>query len=225
MKKIIVLICIFISAGALFSLNYIVQVESTVNELDSSDSVVTSTMYYTDRFVRMEQDTGIVLIADIAEEVIILLYPQYKGYQRVTFDDMRKYFDSMASIFADLELFTDKSDETDVINGWQTSKYSFKVHNPVMTIISEQWVATDIVVQKTDSLLAFEELFAGMLSEFYEAASDEFKNLDGLAVKQISKMEIMGRQIITEKEILEAGIVEDDSTLFEIPEGYTLIEE
>jgi hypothetical protein len=197
---------------------------------------VTMTIWLTDNTARMDQDGGVssILLAD--QKVLVVIDNAKKQYaempldfdkmmQEAAGDDprakeaMAKMPGFMKNMMQGMSAKVSETDETKQIGPWHCRKYLIEMNmGPAGTVNSESWATEDLKLDYSKVYTAANAMMAAMPG--FENILKEMKKVKGVVVYQTSKSKVMGAEVGSTTELLEAGDRAAPAGTYDVPAGY-----
>jgi hypothetical protein len=210
-------------------------------------SAGTETNYMSSDHVRMGRDEGTSTIVDLKSGTMTTLDDKKKTYYSVTKQDLEQMQAKMQEKMNDPQTkkameamqgmpgamsFTPQVAKTGVkrkIAGFNCEEWSIAM-SPMMT--TKECVTTELTypVRAFDGYKEFAKGMRNMMSGFGPIAksgadlAEKLKSMKGFPVATSSAIDVMGMKQTTETEVIEVRHSEIPASVWEIPAGYTKIE-
>ena len=207
----------------------------------------TTTSYLASDHVRMAREGGNEMIVDLKTGVMTTLDGKKKTYYTVTKQDMeqlaakmkermndpetKKAMEMMASMSAGMSTSFDvkKTGATRKIAGYSCEEWTITMGTLSKT---KECVTSDLQypVHAWDAYKDFAESMKGMMSSFGPMAksgaelAEKLKAMKGFPVATSTLVDVMGNKSTTESEVIEVRKGSIPASAWEIPAGYTKIE-
>ena len=194
------------------------------------------TMWITDNTARMDQEGGIstLLLAD--QKILYMIDHAKKQYaampldfdkiiQEAAGDDpekaeaMAKMPAFMKNMMGSMSAKVTDTGEKKTIGAWSCRKYLLEMNMSMAgTMNAETWATEDIKLDYTKVFAAANAMMAAMPG--FENILQEMKKIKGVVVFQTAKTKVMGAEVGSTTELLEAGDKNAPAGTYDLPAGY-----
>ncbi|MGZ8866212.1 MAG: DUF4412 domain-containing protein [Candidatus Aminicenantales bacterium] len=125
----------------------------------------------------------------------------------------------MKGVMGDMSAKVTETGETKKIGDWNCRKYLIETNmGMVGTTTSEAWATEDLKIDYTKAFTAANAMAASMPG--FEKIIQEMKKVKGFVVYQTSTIKIMGSEIKSTSELIEAGNKDAPAGNYDVPAGY-----
>jgi hypothetical protein len=200
----------------------------------AKDSVMT--IWLTGNKVRMDQDAGTssLLLAD--QKILYMIDHNKKQYAEMPLDfdkmmqqaaadnpqaaeAMAKMPGFMKNMAQGMSAKVTETSDTKTIGRWRCRKYLIEMNMGMAgTMNAESWASEDIHLDYSKVFAAANAMMAAMPG--FDKIIDEMRKIKGVVVYQTSKMKMMGAEIGSTTELLEAEDKDAPAGTFDLPAGY-----
>jgi hypothetical protein len=197
---------------------------------------ITMTMWLTEGKARMDQEDGTstLLLAD--QKILYMIDHNKKQYaampldfdkiiQEAAGDDpekaeaMAKMPGFMKNMMQGMSAKVTETNEKKTIGAWSCRKYLLEMNMGMAgTMNAETWATEDIKLDYTQVFAAANAMMAAMPG--FENILKEMKKIKGVVVYQAAKMKVMGSEVASTTELLEAGDKAAPGGTYDLPAGY-----
>jgi len=131
---------------------------------------------------------------------------------------MAKKMMGLAKSMMKFKITVTETGETKTIGNWNARKYILNMDMTMGSSTSEIWASQDI---KIDPMLYYSAANAAMaaMGDMQEMMK-EIQKIKGISVLNVSKAKVMGTEVTTSEELLEAGEGNPPAGTYDIPAGY-----
>jgi heme-degrading monooxygenase HmoA len=196
----------------------------------------TMTIWLTGNKARMDNDGGTssLLLAD--QKILYMIDNNKKQYAEMPLDfdkmmqqaagdnpeaaqAMAKMPGIMKNMMGNMSAKVTETDETKQIGGWNCRKYLIEMNMGMAgTVTSEAWATQDVKLDYAKVFAAANAMMAAMPG--FENILQEMKKIKGVVVYQTSKSKVMGAEVGSTTELLEAGDKDAPAGTYDLPAGY-----
>jgi hypothetical protein len=196
----------------------------------------TMTIWLTDNKARMDQDGGpsSILLAD--QKVLIMIDHAKKQYAEMPLDfdkmmqaaagddpraqeAMAKMPGFMKNMMKGVSAKVTETDETKQIGPYHCRKYLLEMNmGPAGTTNAESWATEDLKLDYSKIFTAANAMMAAMPG--FENILKEMTKIKGVVVYQTAKSKVMGAEVGSTTELLEAGEQAAPAGTYDVPAGY-----
>lgn len=196
----------------------------------------TMSIWFTENKARMDQEGGTssILLAD--QKILYLIDHGKKQYAVMPLDfdkmlneaagddpdkaeAMAKMPGFMKNMMQGMSAKVTETSETKTIGAWSCRKYLIEMNLGVAgTTNSESWATEDLKLDYAKLFTATNAMMAAMPG--FDKIIQEMKKVKGVVVYQTSKANVMGAEVVSTTELLEAGDKAAPAGTYELPVGY-----
>jgi hypothetical protein len=196
----------------------------------------TMTIWLSENKARMDQEGGVssILLAD--QKILYMIDNTKKQYAEMPLDfdkmiedaagDNPKAKEAMAkmpgfmkNMMQGMSAKVTETNETKQIGPWQCRKYLIEMNmGPAGTTNSEAWATEDLKLDYRKVFAATNAMMAAMPG--FENILKEMMKIKGVVVYQTSKSKMMGAEVGSTTELLEAGDQDAPAGTYDVPAGY-----
>ncbi len=129
----------------------------------------------------------------------------------------------MAKMMADgMKISVTPTDKTEKVGDWNAKLYNVEIAIVGMPSRQEIWATEDIKIDNA----AFNAVANGMMAQMpgFEKIITEMKQVKGVPVKTIIRTSAMGGEIVTTSNLIEYAEKDAPEGVYDVPEGYKLVE-
>ena len=196
----------------------------------------TMAIWLTENKARMDHDDGTSALLMTDKKVLYMIDNNKKQYAEMPLD-----FDKMmqqaagdkpqaAEAIANAPAFmknmmkgmsakVTETAETKTIGAWKCRKYLIEMNMGMAgTMNAESWATEDIKLDYTKVFAASNAMMAAMPG--FENIIQEMKKIKGVVVYQTAKTKVMGAEVGSTTELLEAGDKDAPAGTYDLPVGY-----
>ena len=196
----------------------------------------TMTFWMTESRVRMDQDGGTSSLWVADQKVLYMIDHNKKQYAEMPLDfdkmfeqaggddpqakeAMAKMPGFMKNMMQGMSAKVTETGETKVINGWNCRKYLIEMNMGMAgTTNMESWATQDIKIDYTKIFTATNAMMAAMPG--FDKIIQEMKKVKGVVVYQTAKSKVMGTEVGSTTELVEAGDKAAPAGTYDLPAGY-----
>lgn len=196
----------------------------------------TMTIWLTENKARMDQEGGTssILLAD--QKLLYMIDHNKKQYavmpldfdkmlQEAAGDDpnkaeaMAKMPGFMKNMMQGMTAKVTETGETKTVGAWHCRKYLIEMNMGMAgTVNSEAWATEDLKLDYAKVFTATNAMMAAMPG--FENIIQEMKKIKGVVVYQTAKTKIMGSEVGSTTELVEAGDQSAPAGTYDLPAGY-----
>jgi hypothetical protein len=196
----------------------------------------TMSIWLTDNKARMDQEAGTssILLAD--QKILYMIDHNKKQYAEMPLDfdkmineaagddpnkaeAMAKMPSFMKNMMKGMSAKVTETNETKTIGAWHCRKYIIEMNLGMAgTTTSESWATEDLKLDYTKVFTAANAMMAAMPG--FENIIQEMKKVKGVVVYQTSKSKVMGAEVGSTTELIEAGEKPAPGGTYDLPAGY-----
>lgn len=196
----------------------------------------TMSIWFTENKARMDQEGGTssILLAD--QKILYLIDHNKKQYSEMPLDfdkmlneaagddpekaeAMAKMPGFMKNMMQGMSAKVTETGETKTIGAWSCRKYLIEMNLGMAgTTNSESWATEDLKLDYTKVFTAANAMMAAMPG--FDKIIQEMKKVKGVVVYQTTKAKVMGAEVGSTTELLEAGDKAAPAGTYDLPAGY-----
>ena len=196
----------------------------------------TMSIWLAENKARMDQDAGTSSLLLIDLKLLYMIDHNKKQYAEMPLDfdkmmqgaagDDPKAAEAMArmpgfmkNMMGGMSAKVTETNETKTINGWKCRKYLIEMNMGMAgTMNAESWATEDIKLDYTKVFAASNAMMAAMPG--FDKIIEEMKKIKGVVAYQTAKTKVMGAEVGSTTELIEAGDKSAPAGTYELPAGY-----
>jgi hypothetical protein len=124
----------------------------------------------------------------------------------------------MKGLMGNMSAKVTETNETKKIGSWNCRKYLIEVDMGMGKSQAEAWATEDLKIDYTMAFTMTNAMMAGMPG--FEKIVAEMKKVKGVVVQQTAKVAMMGTEVVSTTELLEAGEKPAPAGHYDLPAGY-----